>query len=290
MTSAISTANTTSAEPCCRARAIQGMPVQSGNMGQANTLGDTAGTNTLPSPTPHTPASATASATTATADSSPGMRGQRRRSPQASATTARQVAAQQVTPVEAVENVVADVDRWLRTYVNFQPWVDGTAWLPAPLRPVVFNHTPVASPMQVQVSLAGGVTSAAIPFTAYNPDGDPIRYSVPVKGMPGGPEHGIVTVDNTAGTFTYTPDENFTGTDTFAFVADDETTIHVHAWDNLLNAAFGIFGTSLAGGHTDTATVTIFNGVPVAPITGQSAIAGYKINGEQLFFPNAKAQ
>ncbi|WP_156432749.1 Ig-like domain-containing protein [Mycobacterium sp. M26] len=198
---------------------------------------------------------------------------------QATATTARQVAAQQVTPVEAVENVVADVDRWLRTYVNFQPWVDGTAWLPAPLKPVLFNHTPVASPMQVQVNLAGGVTSAAIPFTAYDPDGDPIRYSVPVKGMPGGPEHGIVTVDNTAGTFTYTPDENYTGTDTFAFVADDETTIHVHAWDNLLNAAFGIFGTSLAGGHTDTATVTIFNGVPVAPITGQFSMLTYNVAG-----------
>ena len=89
------------------------MPVQSGNMGQANTLGGTAGTNTLPSPTPHTPASATASATTATADSSPGMRGQRRRSPQASTTTAR--AASRCQPVRASHNASAPAPKPLRT-------------------------------------------------------------------------------------------------------------------------------------------------------------------------------
>lgn len=191
----------------------------------------------------------------------------------------QEVVIRSVTTVEAVQNAVAAVDTWLRTYVNLQPWVDGTAWLPAPLKPVVFNHTPVTGPMQIQVSLAAGVSSGSIPFSAYDPDGDPLRYSVPASGMPGAPQHGVVTVDNATGTFTYTPAENFTGTDTFAFVADDETTIHVHAWDNLLNAAFGILGTSLAGGHTDTATVTIFNGVPVQPITGQFSLLTYNVAG-----------
>ena len=172
-----------------------------------------------------------------------------------------------------------DVGTWLRTYVNLQPWVDGTAWLPAPLRPIVFNHTPVASPMQVEVNLAAGVTSGAIRFTADDPDGDPIVYSVPTAGKPGAPAHGTVSVNNTTGTFTYTPDQNFTGTDTFAFVADDDTTIHTHAWDNLINAAFGLFNTGLAGGHRDTATVTIFTGVPVQPISGQFSMLTYNVAG-----------
>jgi len=194
-------------------------------------------------------------------------------------------------PLSQVESAVHDAAAWIQTNVDLQPWISGQVWLPTVLRPILFNHTPVASPTQVEVDLGQGVTSGAIPLTAYDPDGDSIVYSVPGEGMPGGPSHGTVVVDKTAGTFTYTPDEDFTGTDTFSFVVTDHTDIHLHAWRNLVNAAFGIFGTGLAGGHTDTATVTVFNGVPIQPdpgvaaytdITGDFSVLTYNVAGQPL--------
>lgn len=175
------------------------------------------------------------------------------------------------------------------SWLNFiQQVAIGTAsWLRNTLTPIFFNRTPVASPMQVEVDLTESETSNPFAFTAYDPDGDAIVYSVPEKGMPGGPSHGTVTV-NDDGTFTYTPDETFVGTDTFSFVADDHTGFHLHAWENLFNAAFGIFNTSLAGGHRDTTTVTIFNGVPIqpypavdeySPITGDFTVMTYNVAG-----------
>ena len=180
---------------------------------------------------------------------------------------------------------------WVDTFANLYPWWSGSL-LPRPLQRFIFHSTPVADPMQVQLSLPGGSTSRAIPFTASDPDGNALVYSVPAKGKPGGPEHGTVVVDNKTGTFTYTPDENFTGTDTFSFVASDATSPHLHAWDNLVNAAFGILKTSLAGGHRVTATVTVFNNVEIQPdpdvaaytdIVGEFSVLTYNVAG--LPFP-----
>ena len=150
--------------------------------------------------------------------------------------------------------------------------------------------------MQVELDLAAGATSHAIPFSAYDTDGHRLVYSVPDKGLPGGPGYGTVTVDNTAGTFTYTPDVDFTGTDTFSFVASDDTSIHFHAWAGLLNAPYGILETSLAGGHRVTATVTVFNNVDIRPdpavavytdIVGDFSFLTYNVSGLPFPFSGA---
>jgi large repetitive protein len=73
-----------------------------------------------------------------------------------------------------------------------------------------------------------------------------------------GPTHGDVTL-NADGSFTYTPDANYNGTDTFTYKVSDEGSGHLHG-------LLGFF--SADGGHTDTATVNInitaVNDAPVA--------------------------
>lgn len=192
-------------------------------------------------------------------------------------------------------DVVAQAKVWVETFANLYPWWSGSL-LPQPVRQFAFHSSPVAGPMQLELDLSAGQTSRAIPFNAVSPEGTPLLFSVPTKGMPGGPDRGTVVVDNTTGTFTYTPDEDFAGTDTFAFVADDATTVHLHAWADLLNAAFGILGTSLAGGHRDTATVTIFNNVDIVTdpdplsyndIVGDFRVLTYNISGMPFPFSGA---
>ncbi|MCX2934676.1 Ig-like domain-containing protein [Mycobacterium sp. CVI_P3] len=196
-----------------------------------------------------------------------------------------------------ITQIEADVQAaqvWVSTYVNLRPWYDGSL-LPAPLRPIFFHATPVAGPMQVELDLADGETSDPITFTATDADGTRLLYSVPDKGMPGGPSHGTVVVDNATGTFTYTPDETFTGTDSFAFIASDATSIHFHAWADLVNAAFGILDTGLLGGHRDTATVTIFNNVDIkdvdtaqyTDVTGDFSVLTYNVADSGLLNPVA---
>lgn len=56
-------------------------------------------------------------------------------------------------------------------------------------------------------------------LTATDADGDPLTFALGNTTT----THGSVVV-NSNGSFTYTPDNNFTGTDTFTFVANDGTT------------------------------------------------------------------
>lgn len=194
-----------------------------------------------------------------------------------------------------LQDFLTDVQTFIATYANLYPWRSGSL-LPTPIRQFFFSATPVAEPMQVELDLAAGATSPAIPFSAYDADGHRLVYSVPEKGQPGGPGYGTVTVDNTAGTFTYTPDVDFTGTDTFSFVASDDTSIHFHAWEGLLNAPYGILETSLAGGHRVTATVTVFNNVDIRPdpavavytdIVGDFSFLTYNVSGLPFVFSGA---
>ncbi len=201
-----------------------------------------------------------------------------------------------VTPVASAGTVAAAADPvtdfvtgakvWVDTFANLYPWWSG-ALLPAPVRRFGFNATPTAGPMQVELDLPQGITSLPIAFTASDPDGDRLIYSVPTTGLPGAPQYGTVAVDNTAGTFTYTPSQTFIGTDTFSFVVSDETDVHVHAWDGLINAAFGVLETSLAGGHQATATVTVFNNVDIdiaGDITGEFSVLTYDVSGTPFPF------
>ncbi len=185
---------------------------------------------------------------------------------------------------DPVTEFVTGVKVWVDTFANLYPWWSGSL-LPPPVRRFGFNATPTAGPMQVELDLPQGITSLPIAFDASDPDGDRLIYSVPTAGLPGAPQYGTVTVDNTAGVFTYTPSQNFIGTDTFAFVVSDETDVHVHAWDGLINAAFGILETSLAGGHQATATVTVFNNVDIAgDITGEFSVLTYDVSGTPFPF------
>lgn len=188
-------------------------------------------------------------------------------------------------PANPIADLVDGITEWVGTYANLYPWWSGSL-LPAPVKQFFFNATPVAAPMQIEVDLGRGVSSGAIPFTATDPDGNPLRYTVPDKGMPGGPQHGTVAVDNATGTFVYTPDTDYVGTDTFSFVASDDTTPHTHAWAGLLNAAFGLLG--LAGGHRTTATVTMFNNLDRTPeIVGEFSLLTYDVSGLPFPFSGA---
>ena len=193
----------------------------------------------------------------------------------------------QAVAANPVSDALEAAKIWVDTFANLYPWWSGSL-LPAPVRRFGFNATPTTSPMQIEVDLTAGATSAAIGFSASDPDGDPLIFSVPTAGAPGAPRFGTVAVDNTAGTFTYTPTQNFIGTDTFSFIASDETTPHVHAWDGLLNAAFGILDTSLAGGHQSTATVTVFNNIGITPdIAGEFSVLTYDVSGQPFPFSGA---
>ena len=187
----------------------------------------------------------------------------------------------------AVGNLLEDARVWVDTFANLYQWWSGSL-LPEPLRKTFFPSTPVANPMQIELDLAAGVTSEAIAFSAYDPDGKRLVFSVPDKGMPGGPGRGTVLVDNTTGSFTYRPDEDYTGTDTFSFIASDNTTPHVHLWEGFTNAPFGLLNTSLDGGHRVTATATVFNNTDIrtdpdltafADITGEFSVLTYNVSG-----------
>lgn len=189
----------------------------------------------------------------------------------------------------SVKTVIDGAITWIRTYVD-PPWLGS---VPRLWNSIVHNP-PVATAMQTEVDLAQGVTSRAIPFTAISPSGRAISYSVPARDMPGGPTRGTVTVDNTTGTFTYTPDENFIGTDSFAFIASDAPATHLRVLDALIGSVMQILG--LSAGHRDTATVSIFNGVPIQPdpgfaaytaITGSFRTLTYDVSGLLNGFPAA---
>ena len=145
--------------------------------------------------------------------------------------------------------------------------------------PIVANRTPVANEQQI----AGLSTSAAtgpITFNAVDPDNNRLVYTVNPQGTPGGPSNGTVTVDNTAGTFIYTPGTGFatTGFDTFTYTVSDDTSPHLHPLTEALAGAFGFLGTGFLGGHRDLATVSLF-AAPTLPdrITDDLTVLTYNI-------------
>lgn len=98
------------------------------------------------------------------------------------------------------------------------------------------NHTPIAAPVQTGQDLGNGQVHGT--FGASDPDGDALTYTVPASGA-GAPAHGTVTVDQSTGTWTYTPNDNgtpvdygddYTGTDSFAVIVSDANAgSHIHA-------------------------------------------------------------
>ncbi|OSC39464.1 Ig-like domain-containing protein [Mycobacterium decipiens] len=143
--------------------------------------------------------------------------------------------------------------------------------------PIVSNRTPVATPQQFSVPQGG--TTGPIPFDAYDPDGNRMTFTVRARGAPGGPQHGVVIVDQKTDSFTYTADPGFVGSDTFTVSVSDDTDLHVHGLAGYLGPFHG---------HDDVATVTAFVGAtPTDKISGDFSMVTYNIAG--LPFPLSSA-
>ncbi|MCV7419201.1 tandem-95 repeat protein [Mycobacterium yunnanensis] len=98
-------------------------------------------------------------------------------------------------------------------------------WVRREFQRTFVNSTPTAPSQNLTISLAlPNAVSAPVAFGAVDPDGDALTYTVPARGAIGGPAHGIVTVDQATGTFTYDPDDAYAltgGTDTFTYTVSD---------------------------------------------------------------------
>lgn len=103
-------------------------------------------------------------------------------------------------------------------------------------------------------------TAVSISALANDSDGDHDPLTVTDYTQP---EHGTVTYDAVTKQFTYTPDENFSGTDTFQYAVSDEGGLP--HWHGILGGLFNV-------GHQDTATVTVtVNAVNDAPVANPDA-------------------
>ena len=89
------------------------------------------------------------------------------------------------------------------------------------IRRTLFNQAPSVSPVQITGKSTGPITGT---IGASDPEGDPIVYSVTRNA-----QYGRVTVGSD-GSYTYTPGEEFTGTDTFTVAATD-TGFHINLLD-----------------------------------------------------------
>ena len=99
----------------------------------------------------------------------------------------------------------------------------------------VENGVPTAAPQNIETGYGTLVTN---PIGATDPNGDPLTYSVKDENKPA---NGTVTI-NEDGTYTYTPNAGFSGSDSFKVIVDDGK-----------------------GGTIDVAvSITVGNGVPTA--------------------------
>jgi VCBS repeat-containing protein len=79
-------------------------------------------------------------------------------------------------------------------------------------------NSPPTAPASNSVSTDEDTTSAAVAIGATDPDNDTLTYSQK-SGFEAA--HGTVAFDQNAGTFTYTPDPDFNGSDSFTILIDD---------------------------------------------------------------------
>ena len=110
-----------------------------------------------------------------------------------------------------------------------------------------FNQAPNLqdTPIGLSVDEGGSVDVDTLP--EFDGDGDRITYSVAAPDQPGGPTNGTVTI--VGDTITYTPDDGYTGPDSFVVTASDAGSgFHLHGFDSIFNPR---------GAHTDTISVTV---------------------------------
>ncbi|MDO3638290.1 Ig-like domain-containing protein [Mycolicibacterium arseniciresistens] len=117
------------------------------------------------------------------------------------------------------------------------------AWVRREFQRTLFNETPTAmNDPAVTTSEDVAVTISPL-ANDFDTDEDPLTVTDYTQ-----PEHGTVTYNAVTKQFTYTPDENFHGTDTFEYAVSD----HAGAphWHGILGGLYNV-------GHQDTATVTV---------------------------------
>jgi VCBS repeat-containing protein len=142
-------------------------------------------------------------------------------------------------------------------------------WLRRETQRIFFNSSPNAVANSYTTAEDIGVTGNVLTNDTDADDDDLTATLVT------GPAHGDVTL-NADGSFTYTPDANYNGTDTFTYrVSDEGAGWHLHGLS-------GLFG----GGHTDTATVTVnvtaVNDAPVAVDDTATTAEGTQASGNVL--------
>ena len=126
--------------------------------------------------------------------------------------------------------------------------------------PVVINGTGVTT--------IGTALNASVSPLAVDAEGDPLTFSVVTA-----PAHGVLTL-NGDGTFVFTPDAGFTGTDSFTFKANDGSLdSNVGTFNLTVNATADLFTLNLAS--TGTIATKIRSVVPLdANATLQNVVVG----------------
>lgn len=111
------------------------------------------------------------------------------------------------------------VTGWLDDLISpIQAFVEGVALL---VRRTLFNEAPTVSPGQTTGQVDGAISGS---IGAIDPEDDPIVYSVSQA-----PAHGTVVV-GADGSYDYTPDASFAGTDSFTVTASDQG-FHINLLD-----------------------------------------------------------
>ena len=137
-----------------------------------------------------------------------------------------------------------------------------------------FNDAPVVGDRDITLVLGPAEVSVPIAFNASDADGDTLKYEVLENRRIDGPQHGTVTINQATGTFTYDPDEGYTGPDEFTVeVSDDTGGLHFHGLSSLL----------IRRAHTDTATISLnvvanANDAPVAVDDTATVLEGSSAN------------
>ena len=140
------------------------------------------------------------------------------------------------------------------------------------------NYTPtvsVASSISLNVSTYKGM-SAYGTLSAYDPDGDPLSFEIVSY-----PENGAVRLtDRGFGTYVYTPQSDYVGSDSFSYVARDKYG-HYSAMATV-NLNVSLSGTSVV--YTDMKGRAEHNAA--LTLTEVGIMSGKQVGGQYYFYPD----
>ncbi len=144
--------------------------------------------------------------------------------------------------VSANSSASASANPLTTLVTTLEGYLDGAVLL---VRRTFFNEAPTVSSVQTISSETVGAISSTVEAT--DPDGDTLVYKVTEQP----PHYGTVTIDSATGAYTYTPDSDFTGIDSFT-VSVTDTGTHI----NLLNWFRSASTSAAVGGVYEDSAVT----------------------------------